>query len=423
MLTHLHDIRNYLQRVTFTFRALKARNFRLYFLGQVISLQGTWIQNIAMGWLVYRLTDSPMWLGIIAFLGQAPSLLFTPLAGVYADRINRHRMMLITNCLFMTLSAVLGILVLTGVIEVWHIVMISFLTGVVMAIDTPFRHAFLVDMVDDRSMLPNAVALNSTMLNTARFIGPSVGGVLIVWFGEGWCFVINAISFLASIGALLAMTVSIRLRPDMKSSVIDGLKQGLHYAWDNRVIRYLLMMVASTGFFGLPFQAFLPVFARDILHGTSALLGFLTGVLGAGALTAALSLASLSGVRRLPRIVMICAFIFGISMAVFSLSTIHWLSMVMLYLMGFSMIAQFVSVNTLLQTLVTDEVRGRVMAFYGLSFIGVTPLGSLLFGSLGRLWNVPHVLFLASVVCLIMAIWFWRKLTFLQSSISSKRAG
>lgn len=373
-----------------------------------------------MGWLVYRLTDSPLWLGIIAFSGQAPSLLFTPFAGVYADRWNRRKTMIITNLLFFLLSGLLALLVLTDVIRVWHIVIISLATGVVMALDTPFRHAFLVEMVDDRALLPNAVALNSTLFNSARFIGPTIGGVLIVWVGEGWCFFINAISFFAAIAAFGAMRVKPLHKSDKKESVIDGLREGLLYAWRNRVIRYLLLMVASTGFFGLPFQAFLPVFARDILHGSSALLGFLTGVLGAGALTAALSLASMASVRRLPRLIMLCGFAFSISMATFSLSTNQWLSMGMLYLMGFGMIAQFVSVNTLLQTVVDDSVRGRVMALYGLSFMGVTPLGSLLFGSLGRWWSVPWVLFCAALACLAIAFWFWRKVKILRKSIEDQ---
>lgn len=417
MLALLPDIRNYLQRAAFAFRAVKSRNFMLYFLGQIISLQGSWIQNIAMGWLVYRLTDSPLWLGVIAFAGQAPSLLFTPFAGVYADRWNRRKAMIITNGAFLLLSGLLALLVLTDVVEVWHIVVISLGTGVAMAFDTPFRHAFLIEMVDDRSMLPNAVALNSTLYNSARFIGPSIGGILIVWLGEGWCFLINALTFVAAIAAFVAMTVKPQHQPGRRESVIEGLRQGIMYAWRNRLIRYLLLMVASTGFFGLPFQAFLPVFARDILHGNSALLGFLTGVLGAGALTAALSLASMGNIRRLPRLIMWCGFAFAAAMAVFSLSTNQWLSMTMLYVMGFGMIAQFVSVNTLLQTVVNDSVRGRVMAFYGLSFMGVTPLGSLLFGSLGRLWNIPLVLLGASVACLLMAVWFWQRVLFLQKEI------
>lgn len=419
MLAILPDIRNYLQRAVFVFRAVKSRNFRLYFAGQVISLQGSWIQNIALGWLVYRLTDSPLWLGVIAFAGQAPSLLLTPLAGVYADRWNRRRTMIFTNLGFMVLSGLLAFLVISSLIEVWHIVAIALATGVIMALDTPFRHAFLVEMVDDRALLPNAVALNSTLFNSARFIGPTVGGLLILWVGEGWCFFINALSFLAAIGAFLLMRVTPLHHPSRTQSVVEGLRQGLRFAWQNRVIRYLLLMVGSTGFFGLPFQAFLPVFARDILHGDPALLGFLTGALGAGALTAALSLASLSSTRRLPRLIMLSGFLFGGSMALFALSQVEWLSLIMLYLMGFGMIAQFVSVNTLLQSVVPDGMRGRIMSLYGLSFMGVTPLGSLLFGSLGRWWNVPMVLFLTSWICLAVSVWFWHRVGYLRTTLET----
>jgi MFS family permease len=421
MLAILPDIRNYLQKAIFAFRAVKSRNFRLYFAGQVISLQGSWIQNIAMGWLVYRLTDSPLWLGVIAFSGQAPSLLFTPFAGVYADRWNRRRTMIFTNLMFLTLSGLLAFLVIASLIEVWHLVVLSLATGIVMALDTPFRHAFLVEMVDDRRVLPNAVALNSTLYNSARFIGPTIGGILIIWLGEGWCFFINAVSFLAAIGALMMMRVKPMHHPDLKQSVLEGLLQGLSYAWRHREIRYLLLMVGSTGFFGLPFQAFLPVFARDILHGDPALLGFLTGVLGAGALTAALSLASMASIRRLPRLIMVSGFLFALSMAVFALSRFELLSLFMLYLMGFGMIAQFVSVNTLLQSVVTDEMRGRVMALYGLTFMGVTPLGSLLFGFLGRLWSVQGVLFCTAMACLVVAMWFWRKVNTIRHHVEAGR--
>ncbi len=421
MLAILPDIRNYLQKAIFAFRAVKSRNFRLYFAGQVISLQGSWIQNIAMGWLVYRLTDSPLWLGVIAFSGQAPSLLFTPFAGVYADRWNRRRTMIFTNLMFLTLSGLLAFLVIASLIEVWHLVVLSLATGIVMALDTPFRHAFLVEMVDDRRVLPNAVALNSTLYNSARFIGPTIGGILIIWLGEGWCFFINAVSFLAAIGAFMMMRVKPMHHPDLKQSVLEGLLQGLGYAWRHQEIRYLLLMVGSTGFFGLPFQAFLPVFARDILHGDPALLGFLTGVLGAGALTAALSLASMASIRRLPRLIMVSGFLFALSMAVFALSRFELLSLFMLYLMGFGMIAQFVSVNTLLQSVVTDEMRGRVMALYGLTFMGVTPLGSLLFGALGRLWSVQGVLFCTAMACLVVAMWFWRKVNTIRHQVEAGR--
>lgn len=421
MLAILPDIRNYFQKAVFAFRAVKSRNFRLYFAGQVISLQGSWIQNIAMGWLVYRLTDSPLWLGVIAFSGQAPSLLFTPFAGVYADRWNRRRTMIFTNLMFLTLSGLLAFLVIASLIEVWHLVVLSLATGIVMALDTPFRHAFLVEMVDDRRVLPNAVALNSTLYNSARFIGPTIGGILIIWLGEGWCFFINAVSFLAAIGAFMMMRVKPMHHPDLKQSVLEGLLQGLSYAWRHQEIRYLLLMVGSTGFFGLPFQAFLPVFARDILHGDPALLGFLTGVLGAGALTAALSLASMASIRRLPRLIMVSGFLFALSMAVFALSHFELLSLFMLYLMGFGMIAQFVSVNTLLQSVVTDEMRGRVMALYGLTFMGVTPLGSLLFGALGRLWSVQGVLFCTAMACLVVAMWFWRKVNTIRHQVEAGR--
>jgi len=278
--------------VGFAFRAMHSKNFKLFFFGQIVSLLGTWIQNIALGWLVYRLTNSVFLLGVVGFAGQIPSLLITPLAGVFADRINRRNVMLATQMAFMVLAFLLAALVLLNVVQVWQIILLATLNGVVLAIDTPFRHAFLLVMVGDKSLLQNAIALNSTLINSARFIGPTVGGILIALMGEGWCFFINGISFLAVIGALLAMVV-VDVQPEgEKKSIIADLREGLRYSFNFVPIRYLLVLVATTSFFGLPFQVFMPVYAKDILGGGAELLGFLTGAMGAGALVGAFYLAS-----------------------------------------------------------------------------------------------------------------------------------
>jgi Arabinose efflux permease len=395
------DIRSYFQGVGFAFRAMHSKNFKLFFFGQIVSLLGTWIQNIALGWLVYRLTNSVFLLGVVGFAGQIPSLLITPLAGVFADRINRRNVMLATQMAFMVLAFLLAALVLLNVVQVWQIILLATLNGVVLAIDTPFRHAFLLVMVGDKSLLQNAIALNSTLINSARFIGPTVGGILIALMGEGWCFFINGISFLAVIGALLAMVV-VDVQPEgEKKSIIADLREGLRYSFNFVPIRYLLVLVATTSFFGLPFQVFMPVYAKDILGGGAELLGFLTGAMGAGALVGAFYLASRKNICGIPNLILLTAAIFSVGLIGFAFSTITFLSLILIFFIGFGMIVEFASTNTLLQTIVDEDKRGRVVSLYSMSFMGITPLGSLLLGSLSHEWGVDVVLFVSGIFCLL----------------------
>jgi len=281
------DIRSYLQGVGYTFRALENRNFRLFFFGGMVSLLGTWIQNLAIGWMVYRLTDSAFYLGLVGFAGQIPALILGPLAGVYADRINRRRILIMTQVLSMILAAILSVLSFTNTITVTYLLIIVVFNGISLAFDTPFRHAFLLEMIGDKKLLLNAVALNSTLVNTARFIGPTLGGILIAAFGESICFLINSISFIGVIIALLAMKVAPFIPRTINKSVLSELKEGIRYTFNFKPALYMILLVTVTSIFGLPFQAMLPVFARDILHGDSQTLGFLTGAVGAGALTGA----------------------------------------------------------------------------------------------------------------------------------------
>ncbi len=413
------DIRSYFQGVGFAFRAMQSRNFKLFFYGQIVSLIGTWVQNIALGWLVYRLTNSVFLLGLVGFAGQIPSLLITPFAGVYADRLNRHKVMIITQMCSMVLAFSLAILVFTDSIQVWQILFLATLNGVVLAVDTPFRHAFLLVMVGDKSLLQNAIALNSTLINSARFIGPTIGGIIIALMGEAWCFLLNGVSFMAVIGALLAMRVDPFHYIVKESSIFHDLKEGFRYSFSFVPIRYLLILVGITGFFGLPFQVFLPVYAKDILGGGAELLGFLTGSMGAGALVGAFYLASRKTIATIPRLIMITAIIFAVTLMGFAYSRAIPLSIILMFFMGLGMILAFAATNTLLQTIVDEDKRGRVVSLYGMSFMGITPLGSLLLGSLSHRWGVQSVLFVSGFFCLLAAFLYARRIPLIQKVVDS----
>lgn len=413
------DIRSYFNRVGFAFRALTSPNFRKFFYGQIVSLMGTYIQNLALGWLIYRLTNSPFLLGVIGFAGQIPSLFLTPIAGVYADRVNRRMVLIGSQALSMVMAFTLAILYLADVIQIWQIVLIAVVNGIALAFDTPFRHAFLLEMVGERDLLQNAIALNSTLINSARFIGPTIGGFIIAWAGEGWCFVINGFSFMAVIASLLSMRVKPLNVHHHKGSILQELAEGLRYSYRNKTIRYLLLLISAIGFIGLPFQVFMPVFARDILHGNSQLLGFLTGSLGAGALVGAFYLASRKSIRSLPRIILFSSIVFGVGLFIFSLSTITALSLTVIFFTGFGMIVQFAATNTLLQHIVDEDKRGRVVALYGLSFMGITPLGSLLLGSISPSIGVRITLAVSGLLCLVAVILFSRKYRIIEKVVDA----
>ncbi|RPH29572.1 MAG: MFS transporter [Bacteroidales bacterium] len=401
----------------FAFRSLKSRNFKLFFLGQIVSLFGTFIQSIALGWLVYSLTNSAFYLGIIGFAGQIPSLILTPIAGVYADRLNRRKVLVAVQTVSMVMAFTMAGLYFADVIKVWHIIIIAIINGFALAFETPFRHAFLLEMVGEKELLQNAIALNSTLINSARFIGPMIGGFLIAVFGEGYCFLINGISFLAVIVALISMSVIPINKGKGHGSVYRDLMEGFKYSFSFKPIKYLLVLVIITGFFGLPYNVFMPVFAKDILHGNAQTLGFLTGSMGAGALLGAIYLASRKGVCGMPKLIMISAITFSLALMGFSLSVYPILSMILMFLTGFGMIIQFASTNTLVQTIVDEDKRGRVVALYGMSFMGITPLGSLLLGSISPWAGVQYTLFVAGFICLISAITFSRRLPIIKGAI------
>lgn len=394
------DIKSYISKATFTFRALKSRNYAIYMAGMLASTLGTWVQIVATGWLVYRLTNSPEMLGLVTFAGQIPSLIITPIAGVYADRMNRRNVIIGTQTISMILSFTLAFLVLSDQIEIWHLLTIAVFNGVANSVDTPFRHAFVRELVDDVSQLQNGIALNSMLFNTARFVGPVIGGILIAAIGEGWCFFINAVSFLGVISSLLFIHVISRPPKTSSQSVLMEMKEGIRYSFKYVPIRYMLILVVSAGLFCLPFQSFLPVFARDILHGDSGLYGLLTGAYGAGALAGAVYLASQRSMRKLTGAILVAAIFFSIGLMVFSFSDSPTLSMAILVLCGWGMIVQYVSVNTLLQTIAEPSMVGRVLSFYGMSFMTVTPLGAVLIGWLSGIYDIRWVILFSSVLSL-----------------------
>jgi MFS family permease len=370
---------------------------------------GTFIQSIALGWLVYALTNSSLYLGVIAFSGQIPSLILTPIAGVYADRLNRRKVLIAVQTISMLAAFTMAILYLTGMIRIWHIMIIAIVNGLAMAFETPFRHAFLFEMVGGKELLQNAIALNSTLINAARFVGPMIGGFLIALLNEGYCFLINGISFLGVILALLSM----RLRPQTRQSA--RLAAGRSY----RRGEILLQLQAHTAFaatgdhnrfFGLSYQAFMPVFARDILHGDSQMLGLLTGTMGAGALTGAFYLASRRGICGIPKLILIAALTFSLSLMGFSMSENPLISLVLMFFVGFGMIVQFASTNTLIQIIVDEDKRGRVVALYGMSFMGITPIGSLLLGTVSPWAGIQYTILVAAFFCLLAALVYSRRL-------------
>ena len=395
-----------LKNFKFIFRTLQYRNYRLFFTGQFISLIGTWMQQIAVSWLVYKMTHSVFLLGLVGFVSQFPTLVITPFAGVWSDRFNRYRMLIMTQTLSMIQAIALAILVLSGVISVWQIILLSLFIGCVNAIDMPTRQSFVIHMIDERKDLSNAIALNSAMFNAARLLGPFIAGVLIAVVGEGICFLINGLSYIAVILALLAMNVSNIKIEIKKSSIIEELKDGFTYVFGDMKIKSILLLVALTSIMGVPFIVLMPAFAKDILHGGAHTLGFLMSALGAGALMGAFYLAARTEVKGLRKIINLAALLFGIGLIGLSLSNYLWISLLMTFIAGFGMMVQVASSNTWLQTNVDDNKRGRVMSFYVVSFMGMAPFGSLLAGSMAGAIGVSNTIILGGAVCILSATFF-----------------
>ena len=397
---------------TSIFRALGHRNYRLFFTGQSVSMIGTWMTRIATSWLVYQLTGSAMLLGVVGFSGQIPSFLLAPFAGVFVDRWNRHKLLVWTQAFAMVQSAALAVLTFSSLIKVWHIIALSVFQGLINAFDMPARQSFVIQMVEDRNDLPNAIALNSSLVNGARLVGPSIAGVIIALVGEGWCFMIDAVSYIAVIGSLLAMTIT----PAEVKSVVRKLnishqfKEGWNYVYNSPPISKILLLLAIVSLVGMPYTILMPIFANEILHGGAYTLGFLMAASGTGALTGALFLASRKSVIGLGRFIPGMAALFGIGLIAFSFSRLIWISLPLMYVTGLGFMVQMAVSNTLIQTIVDEDKRGRVMSFYTMAFMGTAPFGSLLAGSMAQRIGAPHTLLIGGSGCIIGAIWFYRAL-------------
>lgn len=391
-------------------RALRHRNFRLFFGGQSISLIGTWMTRIATSWLVYRLTGSALLLGTVSFAGQIPTFIFAPVAGVWVDRLNRRQVLVWTQTLSMVQSLLLAALTFSGHITIHWILILSVAQGIINAFDMPGRQAFMVQMVEDRKDLGNAIAINSSMVNVARLIGPSLAGMLIAVTSEAWCFLIDGVSYLAVIASLLAMRLPASTLNRETTSMWIALQEGWTYVSGFLPIRTILMLFAVVSLMGMPFVVLMPIFAAKVLHGGPHTLGFLMGAVGIGALISALSLAARKTVRGLIRIIPVAAVVFGLGLIGFGLSRVFWLSMVMALLAGMGMMQGMAASNTIIQTLVSEDKRGRVMSYYTMAFMGMAPFGSLLAGSMANAFGAPITVIVSGSAVLLGAVWFFTRL-------------
>ena len=387
-------------------RALRHRNFQLFFSGQLISLIGTWMQSVAQSWLVYRLTGSALLLGSVGFASQIPVFLFAPLGGIAADRVNRRHIVIATQVAAMLLALILAAVTLTHTIDhhVWLIFVLAALLGVVNAFDIPGRQSFLVEMVG-REDLMNAIALNSSMFNGARVIGPAIAGILVVKIGEGWCFFANAVSYVAVIIGLLMMRVQSRLRAS-QASPFEHMMEGFRFVNETAPIRALLLLLGIVSLVGMPYVVLMPIFADQILHGGARGLGILMGATGVGALFGALTLAFREGVKGLGRWVAWCSAGFGASLVVFALSHNFWVSVILLLPVGYTIMLQMACSNTLIQVMVPDALRGRVMAVYSMMFMGMAPIGALLGGVLADRLGAQTTVAIGGLASVAGACWF-----------------
>jgi MFS family permease len=405
-------------------RALRHRNFRLFFGGQTISLIGTWMTRIATSWLVYRLTGSALLLGTVSFVGQIPTFLVAPFAGVWVDRLDRRQVLVWTQTLAMIQSFLLAALTFSGHITIGLILTLSVMQGVINAFDMPGRQAFMVQMVGDRADLGNAIAINSSMVNVARLIGPSLAGMLIAVSSEGWCFLIDGISYIAVIASLLMMRLEAAAVRRAATSMLTELKEGWSYVAGFLPIRTILALFAVVSLMGMPFVVLMPIFAAKVLNGGPHTLGFLMGAMGVGALISALSLAARRNVRGLIRMIPIAAAVFGLGLIGFGLSHVFWLSMLTVLIAGMGMMQGMAASNTIIQTLVDEDKRGRVMSYYTMAFMGMATFGSLLAGtmahaipamSMGFVGGTPlagaqWTVILNGVVVVLGAAWFVTRL-------------
>ena len=404
-------------------RALRHRNFRLFFGGQTISLVGTWMTRIATAWLVYRLTGSALLLGTISFAGQIPTFLLAPFAGVLVDRSNRRHVLIWTQTLAMVQSLALAALTLSHRITIAEILALSVFQGLINAFDMPGRQSFMVQMVtpqrasspgtpeeSDRNDLSNAIAINSSMVNVARLVGPSLAGMVIAVSSEGWCFLIDGISYIAVIVSLLMMHVRVADLRRATTSMFEQMREGWSYVSGFTPVRTILVLFALISLMGMPYMVLMPVFAGRVLHGGPHTLGFLMGAAGAGALVSAFSLVLRRSVRGLTKMIPIAAVVFGGGLVLFGFSRWVWLSLFLMLFVGFGMMQGMTASNTIVQTLVPEDKRGRVMSYYTAAFMGMAPFGSLLAGALAHWIGAPRTVMFTGSCCIVGGLWFWSRL-------------
>ena len=404
-------------RLQMLFRALHHRNFRLYFIGQCLSLPGSWMQMTAVSWLVWRLEHNAVLLGLAGFASRIPAFFLTPLAGVLVDRRSRHQLVILTQVLSMLQALALAALMFSGHVTAWRVILLSLLLGFIDALALPARQSFIVQMVDRREDLAGAIALNSSMINGARMVGPMIAGVIIAAAGEGFCFLLNGLSFIPGVATLLMMKVPPHQRVSTDKAILHHLKEGFVYAFGFPPIRALLLLVALVSLTGASFSQLLPIFAEQILHGGARTQGLLASAVGLGAMAGSMFLASRRSVHGLDTLIAWSPVVFGLGLFGMALSSTFWLTLAVMPVVGGGMIMQMAATSTLLQSIVDDDKRGRVMSFYSMAFMGTVPLGSLMAGSLVHLIGAPLTIFAAGLCCLAGALSFAAKLKTLRKLI------
>lgn len=399
--------------ISTTFRALRNRNYRLFFFGQCISITGTWIQQVAINWLVYSLTKSALLMGIIMFAGSIPSLFLSPLAGVVIDRINKYHVLILLQTLFMLEALILALLTLTGIIQVWHIIILSISIGITNAFDMPLRQSFIIQLIDKNEDLTNAISLNASSLNLALLVGPAIAGTLIAAFGEGICFLTNSLSYIAVITALLAM--KIKFLPAYEGNgknIFQEFKEGFKCVSDSLPMRNIIIYLATASLVGMSYIVLMPIFAKEVLHGNAQTLGFLMSFAGVGALFGALYLAGKKSALGFEKWICFASLILGLGLLGLAFVNKIWIALALLFCIGFGMVVIISSCNTLIQHLVDDDKRGRVMSLYTMAFMGTTPIGSLCGGIIAHKIGVPHTFLLAGLIMIIASYIFSTKLKY-----------
>lgn len=391
-----------------TFRAFKSRNYRLYFTGQSVSLIGTWMQKTAVSWVIYSLTHSTVMLGLTLFASQFPSFLFSVIGGVVSDRYDRHRVLLITQVASMLQATILAVLILLGHYAVWEILSLSVVLGMINAFDIPARQSLVYEMIDDKKDLPNALALNSSMVNLSRLIGPAIAGFVLEKLGDGFCFALNAVSFVAVICSLLLMKLPKYIKKEHKKNVFGEFREGLVYLKQTPSIALLIVLLGLISFFVLPYTTLLPVYARDIFKGTASTFGIIDSVIGLGAFSCAIFLASLKPGSNLKKILAVNTLIFGTGLVLFSHESNYPLALVFATVAGFGMMSQVTVSNTLIQTTVAPEMRGRVISFYAMAFFGMQPFGGLFVGSLSKWIGTPNTMLAEGIFALLIGLLHFR---------------